>query len=105
MSPSFVGLKQKTTHPATAASRVPPFDRPLSFLPTFSGGLESVFNGDKQRVFDVPSSSSSSTTTVGAVVAAAAAAADPARCDLFATGGRVRPGVLVLVNDVDWELW
>ena len=84
------------------ASR-PPTTPPF---PLLSGGLESVFNGDKARSFDVPTSAGApSTTTVGAVVAAAAAAADPARADLFATGGRVRPGVLVLVNDTDWELW
>ena len=68
-----------------------------------------MFGGDKQRSFDVLASSSSAadapSTTVGAVVAAAAAAADPDRADLFANGGRVRPGVLVLVNDTDWELW
>lgn len=80
--------------------------------PTFptthhSGGLESVFSGDKERCFDVPTTAGAvpPSTTVAAVVAAAAAAADPARADLFATGGRVRPGVLVLVNDTDWELW
>ena len=85
---------------------------PLTLTSTthiLSGGLESVFGGDKQRSFDVPTSSAAAadapSTTVGAVVAAAASAADPDRADLFATGGRVRPGVLVLVNDTDWELW
>lgn len=102
----FFVEKRETSPPPPCVPCDPPLVSSSSVhLLTRSGGLESVFNGDKQRVFDVPSSSSIATTTVGAVVAVAAAAADPARCDLFATGGRVRPGVLVLVNDVDWELW
>lgn len=70
--------------------------------PSLSGGLESLFGGDKTRILDVPAAAGA--TTAGAVVAAAAAAADPARADLFVAAGRVRPGVLVLVNDTDWEL-
>lgn len=76
---------------------MPPF-------PSFpSGGLESLFGGKKTLVLKVASTDGRS-TTAGAVVAAAAAAADPARGDLFVVAGKVRPGVLVLVNDTDWEL-
>ena len=55
-----------------------------------------------------PAASTAPTTTVARVAAAAAALADPDQAHmLFLKGTRsetVRPGVLVLVNDADWEL-
>lgn len=54
--------------------------------------------------------STAPTTTVARVAAAAAALADPEQAHmLFVKGTKknsetVRPGVLVLVNDADWEL-
>ena len=48
------------------------------------------------------------TTTVAAVVAAARARLLTGKADLFLApdgSGGVRPGILVLVNDTDWELW
>ena len=55
---------------------------------------------------DEEASTSSATTTVARVAAAAAALAEPDQAHmLFVKGSEtVRPGVLVLVNDADWEL-
>ena len=111
---------------------------PISSLSNFhpSGGLETIFNGEKQKKLQVEAVArrkrgddddsdgddgdednepSTSTTTVARVAAAAAALADPAQAHmLFVKAGNgngisnetetVRPGVLVLVNDADWEL-
>ena len=47
-------------------------------------------------------------TTVASVIAAARTTLLTGRPDLFLVpdgSGTVRPGILVLVNDVDWELW
>ena len=67
------------------------------------GDLGAGAGGDRAS----PSSTTTTTTTTVARVAAAAAAlADPAQSHmLFVKGSEtVRPGVLVLVNDADWEL-
>ena len=107
---------------------------PLSITRHLSGGLDTIFNGEKEKRLQVEAvartkgdddddqgdqdgdsdgggdddqaSRTSSTTTVARVAAAAAALADPGQAHmLFVKGSEtVRPGVLVLVNDADWEL-
>ena len=64
------------------------------------------FGGDDDDGDDNPLTSASTTTTVARVAAAAASLADPGQAHmLFVKGSEtVRPGVLVLVNDADWEL-
>jgi len=93
-----------------------------SLLPSthhHSGGLDSVFGGATSASLDVPATATTGggdegaspaapTTTVAAVVAAAKAHLLTGRPDLFLSpdgSGSVRPGILVLVNDTDWELW
>lgn len=105
---------------------------PLNSRP--SGGLETIFNGEKEKKLQVEAvarrkgededdddsdgddgddpeaspSTAAPTTTVARVAAAAAALADPDQAHMLfvkgKTSGTVRPGVLVLVNDADWEL-
>ena len=99
-----------------------------------SGGLETIFNGEKEKKLQVEAvarrkgdeddddsddggddggndsdedlDAAAPTTTVARVAAVAAALADPDQAHmLFVRGSEtVRPGVLVLVNDADWEL-
>jgi hypothetical protein len=75
-----------------------------------------VFGGATSASLDVPAKEAKdggdgdgpTTTTVAAVVAAAKAHLLTGRPDLFLApdgSGAVRPGILVLVNDTDWELW
>ena len=92
----------------------------LSLNRKCSGGLETIFGGAKQAALDVPlpagrggeggtpPPSTTATTTVAAVVATARADLLTGKPDLFLSpdgSGSVRPGILVLVNDTDWELW
>lgn len=72
---------------------------------TFSGGLEVVFGGKRKLrcVLD-------GEHTIRALIAALVEREeyDGARGDIFLYPGRseptLRPGILVFVNDVDWEL-
>ncbi|KNE66382.1 hypothetical protein AMAG_11525 [Allomyces macrogynus ATCC 38327] len=68
----------------------------------FSGGMELLFGGTKAVTVDVP------------LKAGAATMRDllpwmrdhllKERPELFMDGDSVRPGILVLINDADWEL-
>ena len=135
------GLISPSLSSAAAADRssvfslsLPPPLSPLSINRHLSGGLDTIFNGEKEKRLQVEAvartkgdddddqgdqdgdsdgggdndqaSRTSSTTTVARVAAAAAALADPGQAHmLFVKGSEtVRPGVLVLVNDADWEL-
>lgn len=65
-----------------------------------SGGLESLFSGKKNISVMLPSN----VTTLGHLVTWVKHHLIRERHDMFAIGDALRPGVLVVVNDVDWEL-
>ena len=65
-----------------------------------AGGLELLFG--REKAFDVALPASA--PTVRALIAHARTKLLRERVELFAVGESVRPGILVLVNDVDWEL-
>ena len=67
---------------------------------SLSGGLELLFGHTKRFDVDLPGAAS----TERALIAHARTALLRERAELFAAGEGVRAGILVLVNDVDWEL-
>ena len=77
---------------------------------SFGGGLEALTGGLKEvRDCEVPLTASgggggSARLTARALLAWAAAHVVRERPELFLAGETVRPGVLVLINDCDWEL-
>ena len=87
---------------AAAASSAPsPDTSPLTVTVEFGGGLELLFGGSKL----LPSLAlPSDVTRLRELVRWLSAHRLTERPDLFAAGDAVRPGILVLVNDVDWEL-
>ncbi|GMH38060.1 hypothetical protein BSKO_05944 [Bryopsis sp. KO-2023] len=66
----------------------------------FSGGLELLFDNRKEVDVDVPSEQ----LTVGNLLVWTRDNLLSDRPELFMKGDSVRPGILVLVNDCDWEL-
>lgn len=75
----------------------------MRVLLEFSGGMELLFGNQKAVEADIPVSNGGQLT----VAEAMAWARDnllTERPELFMKGSSVRPGVLVLVNDTDWEL-
>lgn len=65
-----------------------------------SGGLENLFDNRKRIDVDLPES----VVTLGDLIQWVRLNLIRERHDMFVQGKSVRPGVLVLVNDVDWEL-
>ncbi|CAG9460557.1 unnamed protein product [Pedinophyceae sp. YPF-701] len=70
----------------------------------FSGGLELLFGGEKEICCDVEPQSEGAPVTVRSVMFHARDKLLQDRPELFMKGDTVRPGVLVVVNDCDWEL-
>eukprot|EP00871_Galdieria_phlegrea_P002655 jgi/Galph1/3390/GphlegSOOS_G2010.1 len=66
----------------------------------FGGGLESLTNGRKLVNVDF----SNENTTLQEVVEWIRTKLVKEKHEYFVQGNTVRPGILVLVNEVDWEL-
>jgi ubiquitin related modifier 1 len=67
-----------------------------------SGGLELLFNNRKEIKLDI--SPEKSTFTLRDLISFLARNELQERPELFIQQDTVRPGILVLVNDTDWEL-
>ncbi|XP_054716569.1 ubiquitin-related modifier 1-like [Uloborus diversus] len=68
----------------------------------FSGGLELLFNN--QKTVDLVLPAKEEKWTIKALIAYLKSNLLQERPELFVQGDSVRPGILVLVNDSDWEL-
>ncbi|EFJ43015.1 hypothetical protein VOLCADRAFT_76879 [Volvox carteri f. nagariensis] len=69
----------------------------------FSGGLELLFGNQKEHDVDVPIQAGQG-LTAGQLIAWARDNMLRERPELFVKGSSVRPGILVLINECDWEL-
>ncbi|GIL64895.1 hypothetical protein Vafri_18733 [Volvox africanus] len=70
----------------------------------FSGGLELLFGNQKEHDVDVPVQDGNQGLTAGHLIAWARDNMLRERPELFMKGSTVRPGILVLINECDWEL-
>ncbi|CAL1280017.1 unnamed protein product [Larinioides sclopetarius] len=68
----------------------------------FSGGLELLFKNQKDYNIKLPDSNEK--WTMKSLIAWVKENLLQERPELFVQGETVRPGILVLVNDSDWEL-
>ena len=66
----------------------------------FAGGLELLFSKQKQLCIELPESVKS----IRQLISLLREDYLKERPELFVQGESVRPGILVLVNEVDWEL-
>ncbi|KAK9495540.1 ubiquitin-related modifier 1 [Lipomyces doorenjongii] len=79
----------------------------VSLTVEFSGGLEALFNNSRSIKLSLASrdGSESSPTIADLVVHLCEKVMTSKRRELFVIDGyHVRPGILVLINDADWEL-
>eukprot|EP00389_Voromonas_pontica_P000993 GDKH01001482.1.p1 GENE.GDKH01001482.1~~GDKH01001482.1.p1 ORF type:complete len:96 (+),score=15.34 GDKH01001482.1:100-387(+) len=67
---------------------------------SFSGGLELLFEGQKAMETELPGESIGITKLIVHIRDKLL----KERPELFTSGDSVRPGILVLINEVDWEL-
>ncbi|KAL7423965.1 Ubiquitin-related modifier 1 [Cryptotrichosporon argae] len=70
----------------------------------FGGGLHLLFSSTPKHTVRLPRTTGGAPTTVRALVAWMKAELVSEREEMFGEGEGVRPGILVLINDADWEL-
>ncbi|KAF2180949.1 ubiquitin related modifier 1 [Zopfia rhizophila CBS 207.26] len=81
-------------------------DKAIPITVEFSGGLEMLFSNQRKHQLSIPTKDEAgSPSNIAYLVKYLCenVLKDP-RKDLFILDGSVRPGILVLVNDADWEL-
>ncbi|KAI5299274.1 Ubiquitin- modifier 1, partial [Ascosphaera atra] len=72
----------------------------------FTGGLEMLFSNERKHKISVPSTKEDGAPSDIAFLVRYLCdnVMKDTRKDLFLLDGSVRPGILVLINDADWEL-
>ncbi|EJT74146.1 hypothetical protein GGTG_07992 [Gaeumannomyces tritici R3-111a-1] len=104
-----------TAHPAAtaaaaAAAATPPSEKQhaptLGIVVEFSGGLEMLFSHQVRHQLALPNADDQgSPATIAFLIGYLCRhAMKDARRHLFVLDGHLRPGILVLINDADWEL-
>lgn len=76
----------------------------MRFVVELSGGLELLFNNTKRFDVELSADRGDGRVSMRAVIAHVRASLLVERAELFCAGDSVRPGILVLINEVDWEL-
>jgi len=71
----------------------------------YRGGLESLFSNKRNHAIQLPTTTNK-TPTIASLVDHLSEnhLAGSTKKELFILDGTVRPGILVLINDADWEL-
>ncbi|VFQ84020.1 unnamed protein product [Cuscuta campestris] len=70
----------------------------------FGGGLELLCNSEKEHVIDIMPEDGEQKLTMKYLLSWVCKELIKERREMFMKGDTVRPGVLVLINDTDWEL-
>ncbi|KAG0129837.1 ubiquitin-related modifier 1 [Tuber indicum] len=80
--------------------------KPVSLNIEFSGGLEMLFSNQRSHRIQMPAKDpSEQPVNIGFLVRHLCEnLMKDKRKDLFVLEDRIRPGILVLINDADWEL-
>ncbi|KAK5654843.1 hypothetical protein OQA88_6879 [Cercophora sp. LCS_1] len=84
----------------------PTEEPPISITVDFSGGLEMLFDNKRRHSLSIPANDKNAKPANIAFLIeylCENAMKDP-RAELFVLDGHIRPGILVLINDADWEL-
>ncbi|EKJ75644.1 hypothetical protein FPSE_04145 [Fusarium pseudograminearum CS3096] len=78
----------------------------LSIDVEFSGGLEMLFSNKRQHALSIPAAGQDGKPADIAYLIdhLCQNVMDDSRKDLFVLDSHLRPGILVLINDADWEL-
>ncbi|KAM0204439.1 hypothetical protein ACHAPI_000197 [Fusarium lateritium] len=78
----------------------------LSIDVEFSGGLEMLFSNKRQHALVIPAvdQDGKPANIANLIDYLCQNVMDDTRKDLFVLDNHLRPGILVLINDADWEL-
>lgn len=85
---------------------MPKEDQPLTVHVEFTGGLELLFLNKREHTVSIPSIdvTGGATNLASLIQYLCENLMSDRRKEMFILDGAVRPGILVLVNDADWEL-
>ncbi|MCJ1375479.1 Ubiquitin- modifier 1 [Loxospora ochrophaea] len=92
-------MKQEDSKASTAAKQLP-------IVVEFTGGLEMLFSNQRKHHIKIPAFNNEGQASDMAYLVrhlCQSLMKDP-RKELFIKDGTIRPGILVLINDADWEL-
>ncbi|KAI1458371.1 ubiquitin related modifier 1 [Annulohypoxylon moriforme] len=91
-----------TTEMTSAEVEIPK----LSIVVEFTGGLEMLFSDQRRHSLSIPASNKAGTpiTIAGLIDYLCENTMKDSRKELFVLEDHLRPGILVLINDADWEL-
>ncbi|KAH9999141.1 ubiquitin related modifier 1 [Xylariaceae sp. FL0662B] len=78
----------------------------LPVVVEFSGGLEMLFSNQRRHSLSIPAGDKEGKPVTASYLIDYLCnhAMDDSRKELFVLGDHLRPGILVLINDADWEL-
>lgn len=76
----------------------------MKVLLEFTGGAELLFNRVKKHEIDLPNQANGKPWTLRNLIAWIRDNLLQERPELFVLGETIRPGILVLVNNTDWEI-
>ncbi|KAF2966826.1 hypothetical protein GQX73_g6733 [Xylaria multiplex] len=78
----------------------------LSVIVEFTGGLEMLFSDQRRHVLSIPTTDKSGkpVTVAYLIEYLCENTMRDTRKELFILDDHLRPGILVLINDADWEL-
>ncbi|PKS10824.1 hypothetical protein jhhlp_002581 [Lomentospora prolificans] len=77
----------------------------LSLKVEFTGGLEMLFSDQREHAINIPAVSEGKPVTAAFLIDHLCKnTMKDSRKELFVLDGHIRPGILVLINDADWEL-
>lgn len=74
----------------------------LDLTVEFGGGTELLF--DKRKLLDISLTGNGDEWTICSLIKHLCEHHIKERVELFASGSKIRPGILILVNDVDYEI-
>ncbi|EMC98440.1 hypothetical protein BAUCODRAFT_32481 [Baudoinia panamericana UAMH 10762] len=83
-----------------------PVESGLPLTVEFTGGLELLFSNQRKHKLEIPrNDTKGQPANVGFLITwLRHNLIDDPRQEMFVLGDTVRPGILVLINDADWEL-
>lgn len=79
-------------------------EKGLSITTEFTSGLQILFNNVKKHKVLLPETENPWTLGLLLFWIKDNILVDKDKCDLFMKGNTVRPGIIVAINDQDWEL-
>lgn len=77
-------------------------DKSINILVEFGGGTELLFDKQNSMKLDLPTNGQQ--WTISKLIKHLSDNHIKERPELFSSGDKIRPGILVLVNDVDYEI-